>query len=68
MSSYRGVARIWNKYLKISWKFLTLMKILDNDVYRKINIASEKVLNYGYFKFASLLGKDWNFGYAVFYF
>ena len=36
--------------------------------YRKINIASEKVLNYGYFKFASLLGKDWNFGYAVFYF
>ena len=21
----RGVAKIWNKYLKISWKFLTLM-------------------------------------------
>ena len=31
--------------------------------YRKINIASEKILNYSYFKFASYLEKDCNFGY-----
>ena len=30
----RDVARIWKKYLKVSWKFLTLKRhtdILDND-------------------------------------
>ena len=36
--------------------------------YRKIDIASKNILNYSYFKFASQLEKDWNFGYVVFYF
>ena len=35
---------------------------------RKINIASEKILYYSYIKFASLLKRDWDFGYVVFYF
>ena len=30
-------------------------------LYRKINIVSEKILNYSYFKFASWLGKDLEF-------
>ena len=36
--------------------------------YRKIDIASEKILNYSYFKFASYLEKDWTFGYIVLFF
>ena len=31
-------------------------------------MASEKILYYSYIKFASLLKRDWNFGYVVFYF
>ena len=49
--SDRGVPRIWNRYLKISWKFLTLMTlhtdILDNNVHRgKLTSQSENIINY----------------------
>ena len=32
--------------------------------YREINIATENILSYSYFKFTSQLEKDWNFGYV----
>ena len=43
---HRDLTRIWNKYPKTLWKFFTLMSYRIIMSYRKINIVSEKIINY----------------------
>ena len=65
-----GAARIWNKYLRISWKFLTFddVTLISHIMtsYRKINIASEKIIKQSLLSNSCPSGrKTWNFGYKM---